>query len=97
LYLRLMRVVKVDCRNNHIKQAIEEDVTLYEAFKDMNFRLSKSKEYPTISIMLNALFLQHKDEIFVETTPPIETPNPTKKLSYGIKKKSDALVKEVMN
>jgi phosphoribulokinase len=63
-----MKVVKVDCKNVLIKQAIEEDVTLYEAMQNMNFRLAKNKEYPTISIMLNALFLEHKDEIIIEAT-----------------------------
>lgn len=66
IYLKIMKVVKVDCKNPQIKQAIEEDVTLYEAMQSMNFKLSKNKDYPTISIMLNALFTEYKSEIIVE-------------------------------
>jgi hypothetical protein len=34
----------------------------------MNQRLAKNKEYPTISIMLNALFFEHKPEEAIQSS-----------------------------
>lgn len=57
----MMKVIKVDCKKNALlKQAVQEDVTIYESFEDMMRKLSKNNEYKTVSIMLNALFLECK-------------------------------------
>jgi hypothetical protein len=37
----------------------------------MNQRLARNREYPTVSIMLNVLFLEHKPE---ETIQPSNDP-----------------------
>jgi len=61
-----MKVVKVDCKNSLIRQAIEEDVTIFEAMQHMNLRLANNKDFTTISMMLNALFLEYKNEVLIE-------------------------------
>jgi hypothetical protein len=38
----------------------------------MNHRLAKNKDFSTVSIMLNALFLDHKsDEVIYPTNDPL--------------------------
>jgi hypothetical protein len=67
-----MKVVKVECKNPFIKQAIEEDVTLFEAIQSMNHRLAKNKDFSTVSIMLNALFLEQKtEEVIIPSNDPL--------------------------
>lgn len=88
-----MKVVKVECKNPFIKQAIEEDVTIFEAIQIMNHRLAKNKDFSTVSIMLNALFLEQKaDEVIYPTSDPLQLKKQTtilkQKTAQGLQAKN---------
>lgn len=56
IYLKLGSSIKVECKINHIRQAVIDDVTVFEAFCDFQQYFGVCKRFNSIGTFLDLLF-----------------------------------------
>ena len=56
LYLQLCKVTKVNAASKVLKDQIQFDISIFEAYRSLHEKVVKSSKFKTMSVMLDILF-----------------------------------------
>ncbi len=62
LYLQLCKVTKVNAASKVLKDQIQFDISIFEAYRSLHEKVVKSSKFKTMSVMLDILFREYEDD-----------------------------------